>query len=72
MSDERGETVDLTYIGWALHRLTSKIASLRDDMNVLTAMVLRVDNTATRMLDELRYAHAACPSDRPRARLGGQ
>ena len=57
MSDERSETVDLVYIGRALHRLTNEVASLRDDMNVLTAMVLRVDNTVTRVLDELRAMH---------------
>jgi hypothetical protein len=36
MSDERGETIDLAFIGRALQRLRIEVASLRDDMNVLT------------------------------------
>lgn len=51
MSDERGETVDLAYIGRALQRLTSEVASLRDDMQVLTAIALRHETMLMR-LDE--------------------
>ena len=51
MSDERGHTIDLAYIGRTLQRLTSEVASLRDDMKVLTAIVLRHE-TMMQRLDE--------------------
>jgi septal ring factor EnvC (AmiA/AmiB activator) len=54
MSDERGETVDLAYIGRALQRLTTEVASLRDDMRVLTAIVLRHE-TMLQRLDETMH-----------------
>ena len=53
MSDERGETVDLAYIGRALQRLTTEVASLRDDMRVLTAIVLRHEETLIRVLEQI-------------------
>lgn len=53
MSGERGETVDLAYIGRALQRLTTEVASLRDDMGVLTAIVLRHEETLIRMLEQI-------------------
>jgi hypothetical protein len=53
MSEERGEIVDLAYIGRALQRLTSEVASLRDDMRVLTAIVLRHEETLIRILEQL-------------------
>jgi hypothetical protein len=58
MSEERGETIDLTYIGRALLRLTNEIASLRDDMAVLIAIVARLDNSHTRLLEEIRATHS--------------
>ena len=58
MSDERSEpVVDLAYVGRALQRLTAEVASLRDDMRVLTAIVQRLDNLQGRMLEELRAMH---------------
>ena len=58
MSDSPSEpTIDLGYIGQALQRLTSEVASLRDDMHVLTAIVQRLDNSQGRMLEELRGMH---------------
>jgi hypothetical protein len=59
VSDERGEpVVDLAYIGQALQRLIGEVASLRDDMHVLTAIVQRLDNSQGRMLAEIRTMHA--------------
>lgn len=55
MSDER---IDLAYVGRALQRLTDEVASLRDDMQVLTAIVHRLDNSHTRLLSEIRATHA--------------
>jgi predicted RNase H-like nuclease (RuvC/YqgF family) len=53
MSDERGETIDLAYIGRALQRLTTEVASLREDMRVLTAIVLRHEETLIRTLEQI-------------------
>jgi len=55
MSDER---IDLAYIGRALQRLTDEVASLRDDMQVLTAIVHRLDDSHTRLPAEMRTTHA--------------
>jgi predicted RNase H-like nuclease (RuvC/YqgF family) len=53
LSDDRSEPVDLAYIGRALRRLTSDVASLRDDMHVLTAIVLRHDREFERLNTKL-------------------
>jgi hypothetical protein len=53
----REPTLDLGFIGQALQRLTTEVASLRDDMHALTAMVMRRDNSQGRMLEELRGMH---------------
>jgi hypothetical protein len=39
----------LAYIGRALARLTTEVGALRDDMNVLTAIVVRMDSTLGRL-----------------------
>ena len=58
MSDDPTEpNIDLAFIGQALQRLTTEVASLRDDMHVLTAIVMRFDNSQGRMLEELRGMH---------------
>jgi hypothetical protein len=58
LSDERSEpVVDLAYIGRAVQRLTAEVATLRDDMHVLTAIVQRLDNSQGRMLEERRAVH---------------
>jgi hypothetical protein len=58
VSDEAAEPiVDLAYVGRALQRLTSEVASLRDDMHVLTAIVQRLDNSQGRILEEIRAMH---------------
>ncbi|MGC2203010.1 MAG: hypothetical protein WA633_23080 [Stellaceae bacterium] len=55
MSDER---IDLAYVGRALQRLTDELASLREDMQVSTAIVQRLDNSHTRLLTEIRATHS--------------
>jgi len=57
MSDQP-ENIDLAFIGRALSRLTAEVGTLRDDVNVLTSIVLRLDNSHGRLLDELRAIHA--------------
>jgi len=49
--------IDLEYIGQALERLTNEVASLRDDLHVLTAVVQRLDNSHGRMLEDIRAMH---------------
>lgn len=53
MSDERGDTVDFAYIGRALQRLTTEVASLRDEMRVQTAIILRHETMLIRLDDTL-------------------
>jgi hypothetical protein len=43
----------LAYIGRALQRLTTEVGSLRDDMKVLTAIVLRHEETLIRVLEQI-------------------
>ena len=47
MADE--PTIDLAFIGQARQRLTSEVASFRDDFRVLTAIVMRLDNSYARL-----------------------
>ncbi len=54
LSEDRGEpVVDLAYIGRALQRLTGDVASLHDDMHVLTAIALRHDREFERLNTKL-------------------
>jgi hypothetical protein len=55
VSDE--PTIDLAYIGHSLERLVTEVATLRDDVTVLTAIVHRMDNSQGRILEELRAMH---------------
>jgi hypothetical protein len=52
------ETPDLAFIGHQLGRLINEVATLRDDMNVMAAIVRRIDNGQERMLEEIRAMHA--------------
>jgi hypothetical protein len=49
--------VDLAFISRQLDRLIADNASLRDDMGVMTAIVLRLDGTQSALLTELRAVH---------------
>jgi hypothetical protein len=53
MSEERSDIVDLADIGRALLRLTTEVGSLRDDVKVLTAIVLRHEETLIRVLEQI-------------------
>lgn len=50
---EGSEPVDLNFLARQLQRLTTDVASLRDDMQVLTSIILRQDGTLTSLLQEL-------------------
>ena len=54
---ETSEPVDLGFLARQLQRLTTDVASLRDDMQVLTAIVLRQDGTLNALLQETRATH---------------
>ena len=56
MSDER--PITLEFIGAQLHRVLTELRILRDDVDVLAAIVRRLDNNQALMLDELRAMHA--------------
>jgi hypothetical protein len=55
----RGQTAepDLNLLGRHIERLLTELASLRDDVRVLTAIVMRQDNTLTTPLQEMRATH---------------
>ena len=48
------EPVTLEFLASQLDRMLADLASLRDDENVLTAIVQRLDNSYTRLLTEIR------------------
>ena len=49
---------DLMFLARQIERLVSDVASLRDDMAVLTAVVMRQDGTLAAVLQETRATHA--------------
>jgi hypothetical protein len=49
---------DLHLLLTAVKRQQADITGFRDDMRVLTAMVTRLDNSHSMLLDELRATHA--------------
>jgi hypothetical protein len=49
---------DLSFLQTAAQRQQTDAASLRDDMRVLTAIVMRLDGSHSVLLDELRATHA--------------
>ena len=59
------EPVTLEFLA---RQLLAELASLRDDVNVLTAIVQRLDNGHTRLLTEIREIHSqvSCHGERLR------
>jgi hypothetical protein len=49
--------VDLNFLAHQIERLITEVSSLRDDMGVSTAVVMRLDGTQSAMLQELRAIH---------------
>jgi hypothetical protein len=54
---DSSEPVDLSFLARQLRRLTTDVTGLRDDMQVLTSIVLRQDGTLTALLQETRATH---------------
>jgi len=52
------EPVTLEFLARQQDRMLTEIASLGDDINVLTAIVQRLDNSHTRLLTEIRATHS--------------
>jgi len=67
------EPVTLKSLARQLDHMLAELSSLRDDVNVLTAIVQRLDNSHTRLLTEIRATHsqvarrAAAPPRKPGA-----
>ena len=51
MSDDRGETIDLVYIGRTLEQLISEVTMMREQVTVLTASQLRQEAQLKRMIE---------------------
>ena len=49
---------DLSFLARQNERILTELASLRDDMTVLTAIVLRLDGSQTNLLQEIRAMHS--------------
>jgi chromosome segregation ATPase len=49
--------VDINFLAKQNARILEEIRSMRDDMTVLTAIVLRLDATLTALLHEIRATH---------------
>ncbi len=56
MSDDASP--DLNLIARQLRLVLSEMGSLRDDMNVLTAIAMRQDHTLSALLTEVRAMHS--------------
>jgi|SRR6516164_3596810 hypothetical protein len=52
------EPVTLESLARQLDHMLAEFSSLRDDVNVLTAIVQRLDNSHTRLLTEIRAIHS--------------
>ena len=48
---------DLNFISRQVERLVTDVASMRDDVAVLSAMVLRLDGSMSALLQETRATH---------------
>ena len=48
---------DLNFISRQLERIITEMSSMRDDIGVLTAIVMRLDGSQSAMLTELRAVH---------------
>ena len=53
-----GEPATLEFLARQQDRILAELASLRYDVDVLTAIVQRLDNKSTRLLAEIRANHS--------------
>lgn len=49
--------VDINSLACQIERLTTGLASIRDDMAVLTAITMRIDATMNGLFQEMRATH---------------
>ncbi len=52
------EPITLEFLARQQQRMVDEMGSMRDDMQVLTAMVMRLDGTVGLVLTELRAMHS--------------
>jgi hypothetical protein len=48
---------DLNFVARQIERLITEVASLRDDVGVLSAMAMRTDGLMSALLQEVRATH---------------
>ncbi len=53
-----GEAPDLAFIARQQHQILTELGGVREDLNVLTSIVLRQDATLTALLTEVRAMHS--------------
>lgn len=51
------EAIDLAFLARQSERMMTDLASLRDDMAALTAIVMRLDGSMVTLLQEVRVVH---------------
>jgi hypothetical protein len=72
MSEDR-PVVTLEYLAEQQRRMLADQRTMIDDINVLSAIVRRLDNTQGALLEEMRAIHALlAPRRRPRASDRGE
>jgi hypothetical protein len=54
---EQMADVDLNFIAKQFERIAADVSALRDDISVLSAIMLRLDGTTTALLQEMRRMH---------------
>jgi hypothetical protein len=52
------DTLDLTLLATQQRQILTEVGSIRDDIAVLSTIVLRLDGTLTGLVPELRARHA--------------
>ena len=52
------DTIDLAFLAKRIERLTEKVNSLSDDMQVMMAILQRLDGSHSGLVNEIRATHS--------------